>query len=356
MLHLFQTMKLIDKLFTGPIDIIGDVHGEIDALIRLLDKLGYDRQGQHPAGRHLVFVGDLTDRGPDSVAVIEQVAAMVAAGRAQCILGNHELNLLRDVPKHGNDWWSRPGEPTRLPSTSVTAAAKTRLMTWLATLPLALEREDLRVVHACWDKIAIDALRAMEPPKEGIMPAWLQYEEQLRARWREADNAAALRAEWQAIQPELQDQAITPPFMPVTARMDADFQMGNPISVLTSGMEQPASAPFWAGGRWRMVERVKWWERYKDTLPVVVGHYWRRYSEIPATDFGTFGPDLFDGIAPHQWMGARHNVYCVDFSVGGRAEQRFNGAALEVCQLAALRVPEWQVVHDDGGTWEIGPP
>jgi hypothetical protein len=349
-------MKFIAQLFAGPLDIVGDVHGEIEALTRLLDKLGYDADGCHPDGRRLVFVGDLTDRGPDSVAVIEQVAEMVVAGRAQCVLGNHELNLLRDVPKHGNDWWSRPDEATRLPSTSVTPAAKARLLNWLATLPLALERDDLRVVHACWHHASIDTMRALPAASTDVLPLYRHDEDQLRARWREGDNAAALRAEWQAMKPDFKDQATIPPFMPIKARMDEDFQMGNPISVLTSGVEQPAPAPFWAGGSWRMVERVKWWERYEDAVPVIVGHYWRRYSDMPTTDFGKFGPDLFDGIAPHHWMGARRNVYCVDFSVGGRAEQRFNGEATELCQLAALRVPEWQVVHDDGDHWEIGAP
>lgn len=54
-------------------------------------------------------------------------------------------------------------------------------------------------------------------------------------------------------------------------------QMGNPVKVLTSGAERVAPQSFYASDKWRMVERVRWWEKYQD-VPVVVGHYWRRYD------------------------------------------------------------------------------
>ena len=74
----------IRPLFPGPVDVIGDVHGEIEPLRELLGRLGYDAAGKHPAGRRLVFVGDLGDRGPDSPAVIELVKSLVERGLAQC--------------------------------------------------------------------------------------------------------------------------------------------------------------------------------------------------------------------------------------------------------------------------------
>ena len=49
-------------------DIVGDVHGELSALLALLAELGYERRSgawRAPEGRSLVFVGDLVDRGPD---------------------------------------------------------------------------------------------------------------------------------------------------------------------------------------------------------------------------------------------------------------------------------------------------
>ncbi|MYW64020.1 polynucleotide kinase-phosphatase [Streptomyces sp. SID8379] len=79
---------------TGPFDIVGDIHGCASELETLLGKLGYV-DGAHPEGRTAVFVGDLVDRGPDSPGVLRRVMAMVKAGTALCVPGNHENKLGR---------------------------------------------------------------------------------------------------------------------------------------------------------------------------------------------------------------------------------------------------------------------
>lgn len=90
------------------------------------------------------------DRGPDSPAVLERVMKLVNAGNAQCVLGNHELNLLRDVEKHGNSWYVNPSRKLDHPAKRVKAEQKDGIREFLSRLPLALERKNLRVVHACW--------------------------------------------------------------------------------------------------------------------------------------------------------------------------------------------------------------
>lgn len=365
-------MQLIQSLPEGPLDLIGDIHGEIAALDRLLDRLGYDAAGHHRGGRRLVFLGDLTDRGPDSPAVLEKVAAMVAAGRAQCIVGNHELNLMRDVRKHGNDWWTHIDEQgqsrpeiaaalatSRLPAKPIYHAAKTRLMAFIKTLPVALQRDDLRVMHACWHPVSIQTLGARGLAGASVLELFNEYETRHNDKWFRGEGRALLREQWAGRDLKLlTDPAARPDYMPVMAQMDTEHQAGNPVAAVTSGLEVPVTGkvPFWAGGRWRMVERLQWWNDYADAVPVVVGHYWRRYRDVPTVYADKYGPDLFAGIEPHHWMGRRRNVYCVDFSVGGRSEQRNAGESEILCQLAALRVPEWQVVHDAGDVWEIGPP
>jgi hypothetical protein len=348
-------LKLIDRLFDGPVDVVGDVHGEIDALEALLAALGYEADGRHAAARRLVFVGDLVDRGPDSPAVLQRVMSLVEAGRAQCILGNHELNLLRDVNKHGNDWWVNPDAPREHPARPITAADKTRFHAFLSTLPLALEREDLRVVHASWNANAIERLRR-EQGEVSVLELYERHLSALLESWRGRGLSAAYRREWQQYGEFVTDPDWKPVVMSTKAQMDSEFQMQNPVVVLTSGEERPTDQPYWAGGRWRMVDRVKWWEHYADPPPVIIGHYWRRFSEAWLTMTDEYGPDLFADLEPHHWMGAANNVYCVDFSVGGRYIERADGASSYHCTLAAVRVPEWRVVQDDGQAFEIGPP
>src|SRR5690625_1067481 len=102
---MLMNKTLVQTLPSGPLDIIGDIHGEYEALCALLDVLGYAVDGTHPEGRRLVFVGDFCDRGPNSPAVIKMARDMIQAGRAYAVLGNHEINLLRDDPKAGSGWY-----------------------------------------------------------------------------------------------------------------------------------------------------------------------------------------------------------------------------------------------------------
>jgi protein phosphatase len=81
---------------SGPFDIVGDVHGCVRELRSLLGRVGWRVEGEsveHPDGRTAVFVGDLVDRGPSSVEVLRLVMAMVEAGTALAVPGNHDVRL-----------------------------------------------------------------------------------------------------------------------------------------------------------------------------------------------------------------------------------------------------------------------
>jgi serine/threonine protein phosphatase 1 len=74
---------------------IGDVHGCIEQLERLLSAIDADLHKRH-ARAHLVFLGDLIDRGPNSAAVIERLRSGGLPGEtASFLLGNHEEVLLQ---------------------------------------------------------------------------------------------------------------------------------------------------------------------------------------------------------------------------------------------------------------------
>lgn len=79
-------------------DIIGDVHGCLDELKKLFYKLGYkwkDNILVHPEGRTPVFLGDITDRGPDSIGCIQFVYRLVKEEKALYVPGNHCNKLYR---------------------------------------------------------------------------------------------------------------------------------------------------------------------------------------------------------------------------------------------------------------------
>lgn len=98
----------------GPFDIIGDIHGCYDELCELLEKLGYQLNKENyfarpPEDRKAIFVGDLCDRGPKNIEVLNLVMNMVENGYAYCVAGNHDVKLLKKLRgsdvllKHGLD-------------------------------------------------------------------------------------------------------------------------------------------------------------------------------------------------------------------------------------------------------------
>lgn len=77
---------------------IGDIHGRLDLLDMLLPRIEADHAARPPAERHIIFLGDLVDRGPDSAGVIERVRALCAADpNVHCLMGNHEEIMLRSL-------------------------------------------------------------------------------------------------------------------------------------------------------------------------------------------------------------------------------------------------------------------
>jgi calcineurin-like phosphoesterase family protein len=91
-------------------DIVGDIHGYADKLQRLLRRLGYEeRDGIYRhASRQLVFVGDFIDRGPEIRRTLQIARAMVDAGTARAVMGNHEFNALLYHTIGPDGKWLRP--------------------------------------------------------------------------------------------------------------------------------------------------------------------------------------------------------------------------------------------------------
>lgn len=115
--------------------MIGDLQGCDEALARLLSKIDFS-----PSRDTLALLGDLVNRGPDSLAVLRRLMAL--QGSAHCILGNHDLHLLAVA------------QGVRKPHRSDTLDAvlqapdRNALMDWLRARPLALHMQGWLMVHA----------------------------------------------------------------------------------------------------------------------------------------------------------------------------------------------------------------
>lgn len=74
---------------------IGDIHGRFDLLEALLGTIKEDIDREPLSGQvHLVFVGDLIDRGPDSKAVVSKVRELCQTTPCTALMGNHEEILV----------------------------------------------------------------------------------------------------------------------------------------------------------------------------------------------------------------------------------------------------------------------
>ena len=232
---------------------------------------------------------------------------LVENGLAQCVLGNHDLNLLLGDEKYDNNWFYGREflfEETVVPQRKLhDDEARRKIKAFFASLPLALERPGLRVVHACWNKESVELARQASDVLE-------LYRHHVRLI--EESNAGR----------DL-DQI----------DRDLELQNRNPVKMLTSGPERRIADPFESSGKIRHEERVPWWEEYSDPNFSVYGHY---------------------GAPPGQPHGQGRAV-CIDYAVAKRWRERlyrdFRGKFKG--KMASIRFPEKVIVFDDGTSLEF---
>jgi bis(5'-nucleosyl)-tetraphosphatase (symmetrical) len=115
--------------------MIGDLQGCDEALGRLLKRIDFS-----PSRDTVVLLGDLVNRGPDSLAVLRRLIAL--DGAAHCLLGNHDLHLL--AVAHGV---RKPHRGDTLDGI-LQAPDRGALLDWLRARPLALHMQGWLMVHA----------------------------------------------------------------------------------------------------------------------------------------------------------------------------------------------------------------
>jgi hypothetical protein len=272
-------------------DLIGDIHGHAAALERLLRQLGYARQkGVYRHTEHqAIFLGDFIDRGLQIRETLDIVRPMVDSGAALAVMGNHELNALafhtphptisgEHLKPHNEKNSQQHAETMR----QVPAGELASYLAWFRTLPLWLDLDGLRVVHACWDETRMakisgpvtdeflfsaclprgslfEPVEAILKGKEACLPPGATFRDKdghertaTRVKWYEPPEGHTYRTYAMASEP-----------------IESDLPL--PEEVVQAAVPYP-----------------------KDDKPVFIGHYWLKGSR----------PELL-----------RQNVACVDWSV-----------------------------------------
>lgn len=150
-------------------DVIGDVHGHASRLEALLKKLGYWKRAgvwRHP-DRTVVFLGDFVDRGPEQAEAVRIARSMVKDGEALAIMGNHEFNAVSFAtpdPDHPGEFLRPHSEKNRqqhrafLNQVGEGTAQHAEIIDWFRRLPLYLDLDGLRAIHACWHPAHLEQL------------------------------------------------------------------------------------------------------------------------------------------------------------------------------------------------------
>lgn len=110
MVNAGDTFKLVVPTLVGDrYDVVGDVHGLVDEFLELVKSMGYQHNNEglpaHSDGRKLLFLGDVVDRGRQSLLMLHYAERACTLGGHIFVPGNHEDKLLKTW-----DYWMRTGE------------------------------------------------------------------------------------------------------------------------------------------------------------------------------------------------------------------------------------------------------
>jgi serine/threonine protein phosphatase 1 len=219
--------KRIERNLKGRDIIVGDVHGCFTKLREALDRIKFDDS----AGDRLFFVGDLVDRGPESLDALW----WLAQPWAHAVGGNHEDMAIRwpngnmdwgNYAANGGSWMIALDRETQL---EVAAA--------LSAMPVAIELETavgpIGVVHA-----------------ECPLPSWREFVQRLEDPDLSNNKRGALidAAQWSRTRIELQDVSPVSDVVAVVVGhtpMRQSVTLGNHIYIDTMG---------WRGGEFTLLD------------------------------------------------------------------------------------------------------
>ena len=278
-------------------DIIGDIHGCADTLKALLTKLGYaERHGVYEhAHRQAIFLGDFVDRGPKQRKTLDIVRPMIDQCNALSVMGNHEFNAVSfATPRKDGDGHLRRRNQKHtgqhqafLDEYADDLEEWNEVIDWCRKLPLWLELDGLRVVHAVWCSNTVERLAT------------------------EHDACALVSDDF------------------LDASNEKDTWQFDAIELLLKGqeVEMPPGVEYYdKDGNRRTAMRTRWWDdtvktyreaylgppEHRDAVPE---------DPLPGKLPLAYGPDEPPVFVGHYWQTGEPkplaaNVACLDYSVG----------------------------------------
>lgn len=305
-------------------DVIGDIHGCGNTLAMLLEQMGYSKVNgvyQHRR-RQAIFIGDIIDRGPRVREALHLVRDMVERGSARIVMGNHEYNALgyctRARPGSGRTWLREhtPRHDRLIRETLDQFEAYPQewndFLDWFYTLPLFIEEDDFRAVHACWDSELIERFKR-EQGGACIDEDFLHASADISSFAGEVMDTLLRGTDMRL-----------PPGMTITGRdgyvrefFRTKFWADNPRTYSDVVFQPDPLPPEVASRELTEEERGQLITYPSDAPPVFVGHYWMDSRPAPL----------------------KHNVACVDFS------------AVKYGRLVAYRMDGEQELSKDKFVW-----
>ena len=146
--------------------VVPDIHAD-------LDRLHASLEAAH--GSNVAFLGDFIDAGtavdaPDDASVLRKVRSMVENEGALAVMGNHELNAIlfhrrdkKGAPLRAHNSKNVSQHASFLDNIGLATPTAIEWTEWFLNLPLWIELDGLRMVHAFWDQASIDVIRERRP-------------------------------------------------------------------------------------------------------------------------------------------------------------------------------------------------
>jgi hypothetical protein len=153
-------------------DFIGDIHGNATKFLKLIEKLGYVKSvngWMHPENRQVIILGDFINVGRESKKVLSVLHELWEKNIAFILVGNHEYFLTLNYFKTGNSLFKSTvfnEYDLLLKEYHGNYNELINEIEWFSLLPLYLETDKFRAVHAYWNNENISQVKNINSLKE----------------------------------------------------------------------------------------------------------------------------------------------------------------------------------------------